>query len=252
MANDKQLWETHGEGNPYFAVSTHDKFKTENLDESNLVDFFATGERYVDDVWVEIEKHFVENFNPESALDFGSGVGRLTIPLASLCDRVTGVDVSSTMVAEATKNALAKGVENVDFVQDNDGFQDSDETFDFVHSYIVIQHIDPKIGYDIFESLVKKVKENGIGVLQVTYHNPSPIKSKIAVEIYKKVPLIYRLRNNIKNQKEEMLLPMHSYDLNKLFRILHNNNCHQTFIRNTYHGLYGLLIMFRKNENIFI
>ncbi len=252
MGNDKQLWETYGEDDAYYSVSSFDKFRSENLNESNLFDFFATGEQYVDNIWKEVETHFVSDFSPRTVLDFGCGVGRITLPLAEMCDRVIGVDISSTMVAEAVKNANSKNVKNVEFIQSADGIAESKERFDLVHSFIVIQHIDPKIGYGVFENLVKKVKENGIGILHVTYYNPSPIKSKIALQIYKKLPLIYKLRNNIKKQKEEPILPMHSYDMNRLFQILHDNNCHQTFVRNTFHGLYGLLVIFKKKENIFI
>ena len=252
MGNDKQLWEKYGEDDPYYAVASFDKFKSENLDDRNLDDFFDTGRAYVEEVWSEIEKHFEPDFKPAKAIDFGCVVGRLTIPLSEKCGQITGVDISSTMVKEARKNAESNNFENVEFIQDAEGLANSNEIYDFVHSFIVIQHIEPKAGMKIFERLVKKVKPGGIGALHVTYHNPNSMKSRIAVEVYKKVPLVYKIRNNIKNDENaKTLLPMHEYDLNRIFQILQDNDCHECFTRFTFHGLHGILILFKKSENLF-
>lgn len=251
MSNYKQLWDEYGKDDAYYAVATIDKFKAENLNDENLNDFFGTGEEYVDEIWKTIEKNFITDFKPKTALDFGCGVGRLTIPLAEKCEKIIGVDISATMVQEAEKNAKIRNLQNTEFIQDSEGFVNSVEKFDLVHSYIVIQHIVPKIGYQVFEELVNKVKEGGIGVLQLTFFNPGSLRSKIISKLYLKFPFLYQLRNKVKNQKPLKLLPIHEYDLNQIFYILQKKDCHRCHIRFTFHGLHGILIFFQKGGKMF-
>ncbi len=94
----KQMWEKFGEENPYFGVYTVDKFRNENLDDEKLGEFFNSGKVYVEEIWDEIETHLKPEFQPKNALDFGCGVGRLTLPLASKCKSVLGVDISMNMM----------------------------------------------------------------------------------------------------------------------------------------------------------
>jgi SAM-dependent methyltransferase len=50
-------------------------------------------------------------------LDVGCGPGSLTLLLAPLFERTVGVDADAEMLAEATRQAASRGVENVDWVQ---------------------------------------------------------------------------------------------------------------------------------------
>jgi len=49
-------------------------------------------------------------------LDVGCGPGSLTVLLAPLFERAVGVDADAEMLAEATRQAASRGVENVDWV----------------------------------------------------------------------------------------------------------------------------------------
>jgi SAM-dependent methyltransferase len=74
------------------------------------------------------------------ALDFGCGVGRLTLPLATRYGRVTGLDVSPTMVRLATERCPDPS--RVSFVASpGPALPFADATFDLVHSHLVLQHI---------------------------------------------------------------------------------------------------------------
>jgi SAM-dependent methyltransferase len=50
-------------------------------------------------------------------LDVGCGPGSLTVLLAPLFERAVGVDADAEMLAEATRQAASRGVENADWVQ---------------------------------------------------------------------------------------------------------------------------------------
>ena len=109
ITNTDAVWEWFGKNQPYSAVLVEAKYKNEQLNDEARKDFFSTGKAYVDFVLRTISEHFDTNFTRKRALDFGCGVGRLTIPLSAACQRVVGVDASPSMLEEAKKNADAKG-----------------------------------------------------------------------------------------------------------------------------------------------
>ena len=244
----KQVWEKFGKDNPYYGVYTAEKFRSENLAEKDLDEFFDSGISYIKEVWDEIETHFIKDFHPKNGLDFGCGVGRLTLPLASKCDSVMGVDLSTNMLKEAEKNAVSNDISNVRFEQADQFPDDIKETFDFIHSFIVFQHINPKQGIKIFESMVKMLETDGIGVLQVSFFRNLKRKNRFTNALYRNFQFVHRVRNFILRKKDDPFIPMYAYDLNKIFKILQDNDCHRTYTRATYHGFEGLIIYFQKRE----
>lgn len=118
------------------------------------------GEAFVTDTLAKFER----NFGPlrrGGALDFGCGVGRLTLALAREFEGVVGLDVSRSMLDEAGRNAREFGVSNVKFALSNDLLSEAPGQFDFVNSYIVLQHIPTRRGMPIIERLIDKVRPGG-------------------------------------------------------------------------------------------
>jgi len=74
------------------------------------------------------------------ALEIGIGVGRNLVHLAEHFERVDGVDVSPTMVALAREHGLPANVE-VQATNGRDLAPFADDTFHFVFSTLVLQHI---------------------------------------------------------------------------------------------------------------
>ncbi len=251
MDKIEKKWEHFGETNPYFAVLTFDRYKSENIDDDALENFFQTGEEYVERVWQEIEDNFEPHFEPRKALDFGCGVGRITLPIAGRSETAIGVDISENMLKEARLNAGKFDLNNVSFVKgDNDLTKISGE-FDFVHSFIVFQHIEPKIGEAIFKKLVKMLSAGGIGVLHFTYfNNQNSWSQKIRFRIYRDYSWTYKLRNLVRGKKNDFLIPMYLYDMNRLLLILQENDCHKCQIRFSQHGAEGALLFFQKAKEI--
>jgi SAM-dependent methyltransferase len=170
--NDHQTdldWERLGQTAPYWAVLTNDKYRPESLDDAKLVEFFASGEQWIEHFFRTARAHLDPAFAPRRALDFGCGVGRLVIPLAERCDAVVGVDVSDSMLREADRNCAARGLKNVTFVKGDDELAGVEGRFDLVTSYIVLQHIPTHRGFRLFRRLTELVSDGGCGVLHVTY-----------------------------------------------------------------------------------
>jgi ubiquinone/menaquinone biosynthesis C-methylase UbiE len=246
---NKNLWEYYGEETAYFAVVTEDKFRKESLSKEVLEEFFATGEKYVDNIWKVIETTFQNNFRPQKAIDFGCGVGRLTIPLSKKCEQITGIDISDKMLKETTVNCKKLGINNVSVEKSDDTLSRITGKFDFVHSFIVIQHIKPTIGEKLFTRLVEVLNDGGIGVLHVKYANPGSLGSRIRYFLYREFPIVYKIRSLVLGAKKEPLIPVYNYNLNNMFKILQELNCHKITVRFSDHGHYGVSIFFQKQKD---
>src|SRR6478672_4876537 len=169
-----EQWERFGATDPYYGVYSVDEFRTPNLDEAARERFFASGEEHVDRVLGLVRRVVREDFSPASVLDHGCGVGRLVVPFAGRAERVVGVDVSPSMLAEARRNCDARGLDNVELVP-AERLASLRPEFDLVHSFIVLQHIPPRQGRAVFRTLVSLLRPGGVGVVHVPIAPPSPL-----------------------------------------------------------------------------
>ena len=102
-------------------------------------EFFATGEAEVSSVLNRCRELGIP-LKFGRALDFGCGVGRLTRAFASRFSECVGIDVSGEMVSQAQN--FNREVSNCDFVVNHSHtLPFPDESFDFVSSFIVLQHM---------------------------------------------------------------------------------------------------------------
>ena len=246
MSRAKDIWEDFAVNDAYYGVATFDKFRRPNLDSAAKEDFFQSGREHVAQIWNEIESAFRVKMRPRRALDYGCGVGRILIALAEKCETVVGVDIAAGMLAETRRNCADRKIENVCLQSAGDFLAADPETFDLVHSFIVLQHIDPQIGDEIIEQMVKRLEPGGIGMLHVTYFDPSPAFKKLRFRVYRDVPFVHTSLNVIRG-KREPLMPMYEYDLNRIYQILQANGCGSTFARFTDHGWLGMMIFFQKD-----
>lgn len=145
MGTDRD-WEKWGGTDPYFGVCSEGRFHAEAMTPASRDAFFRSGEEHVARTYSDIERLFKVDFKPENVLDFGCGVGRLLIPFARRAKQVVGVDVSTSMLAEARRNCIDAGILGVSLVESDDGLTRAEGRFDLVHSHIVLQHIPWKRG----------------------------------------------------------------------------------------------------------
>jgi SAM-dependent methyltransferase len=165
-----QAWVSWGERDPYYAVITDPRFRQRALTDDARREFFSSGQAHARWVLATARQRVRSDFAPQTALDFGCGVGRVAIPLAAELRGVVGVDVSPAMLTEAAKNADLMGVgHNTRWLESDDRLSRVDGCFDLVHSCIVLQHIDVVRGRELFRGLVDRVAPGGVGAIQVTY-----------------------------------------------------------------------------------
>ncbi|MHB1348528.1 MAG: class I SAM-dependent methyltransferase [Desulfobulbaceae bacterium] len=271
-----QDWEHFAREDPYWAVVTNESFRKENFDEGAKAFFFKTGEEYIGHIFQVIHSCISQNFHPESALDFGSGVGRLAVPLAKRCGRVIGVDVSESMLKESRRVVQEKGLNNIDFVKGDDFLSAVSGNFDLINSYIVLQHIPTARGIRIVQRLVDLLREGGVGVLHVTYGRYATAPKAggkdglLSSHLKQMVPagarkgwrrVLNALRNSgcdadasRKKSSKELNSPsmqMNHYDLNQVFRIVQSAGGKTAHLEFTNHsGTLGVIIFFQKAAGV--
>jgi SAM-dependent methyltransferase len=250
MVNSDREWEKFGASDPYYGVVSHDRFKVGQTDETALDDFFSSGEEHVAKCFSIVKKELYADFQPRRALDFGCGVGRLTIPFARRIDQVVGLDVSESMLEEARKNCQQSGIANVELLESDDQLANLKGSFDFIHSYIVFQHIPTDRGEAILTEMISHLADGGIGALHFTYASFAPAWKRAYRKVRATVPLVHNFTNLAQHREFGYpLMQMNEYDVNKLLFILQTHGCHRVHIRFSDHGGHlGVFLFFRKEQ----
>jgi SAM-dependent methyltransferase len=170
LQDSSDYWDRHARRDPLWAILS-DTGKREG--QWDVARFFQTGISEIASLFYELE---AQQFVPRrgTALDFGCGVGRLTQALAPRFDRVVGVDVSPAMRDLAMRfNACPQTVSYV-CNQTTDLRVFRDQSFDFIVSNIVLQHVRPEITRSYLAEFLRVLTPGGLAVFQLPSHHRRP------------------------------------------------------------------------------
>lgn len=253
--NTDNEWKKWGDRDPYFGVVTDPKFRSSNLNEEAIREFFETGEKTVDHIIAKVRKLIRPDFNPGLCLDFGCGTGRLAIALAKKFHHVVGVDISESMLAEARKNCDIMGISNLELHPSDDQLSAiASRKFDFINTYIVLQHISIKQVEMIIPQLLGMLNEDGIAALHMTYGDESfagnhgvPEKS-LRASLRKTYRYFRHLAKNIVYPHKDPRIEMNTHNLNKIFYMIQNSGSDMIHCELTKHGLSHGLMMYFTNR----
>jgi len=266
MTTDTE-WQAWGIRDPYFAVLTNPKYRSDALTPDAKLEFFASGSRTAIMVLNTCRGYFGAHFAPQRVLDFGCGVGRLSIPFAAQAREVVGMDVAESMLAEARLNCQAQNCHNVTLVLSDDTLSRATGQFDLVYSGIVLQHIEVARGRKLFAELVGKVIHGGCGVIQVTF---AWDKYEAEFGVVPDSPAVSRARKGRNSQTKafwrrafERLgvlrtapvsdpeMQMNYYNLSQLMFILEQAGVQRVFSTFTNHnGALGVVMYFQKPSQV--
>jgi ubiquinone/menaquinone biosynthesis C-methylase UbiE len=157
-------WEQLAELDPMWAILSTPEHRFGNWDQD---EFLATGERELADLLTRIDALGGLN-GRTAALDFGCGVGRVSRAFAGHFERVVGVDISETMLAQGRD--INADVDNLEFVHNtaSDLRVLGDRRFDLVYSSIVLQHQPSReIARGYVEDMVRLLAPGGWLVFQI-------------------------------------------------------------------------------------
>lgn len=216
-AETDRHWNEWGARDPYFSVLGVDRFRAGSIGQ-HRTEFFATGENSILEALAQLDRHFGPG-RQGAALDFGCGVGRLTLPLARRFDRVVAVDVAETMRGEAARNLAEAGLGNVALHAAVAPLVGR-ERFDLVISYIVLQHIPVRPGMAILRDLVALLAPGGRFSLHLSVRRFDGPAQRLAYWLRNTVPPARWLLNLRRGDPWDMPpVQMNQYDLPAVLRL---------------------------------
>lgn len=135
LLEQREWWDNAAKANAASAVLS-------NNERWDLAEFYASGVQ-----WFEEARAFASDngvsLDGERALDFGSGLGRMTAAIARHCARAEGADISPEMIAQARNYLGALPHPPTFHLVAGYPLPFADGDFDLVFSTIVVQHISP-------------------------------------------------------------------------------------------------------------
>lgn len=175
----QQVYEKMGADDPLWVILTYENKRGGNWDPE---DFFALGRKEINNVMTYLDGLDVK-INHSNAFDFGCGVGRLTQGLCHHFERVTGVDISNTMIDGANK--FNQFDENCTYITNTEPHLKclGDNTFDFVYTNIVLQHMAPRYQMEYIKEFFRILKPGGVALFQVRTAK-GPKSGSIAEKLY--------------------------------------------------------------------
>jgi len=241
IARHEADWCKLGTLDPYYGVFSSDCFKTDNLTAAKKDDMFASGVHHIQICFAILDRVF--NWQPEgTALDFGGGVGRVTCAMSPYFTQVVGVDISPGMLMEARDEGHKRGFHNILYTLSTEDSVWASEIYDFVHSYIVLQHIPTRAGERIIAKLITSLKVGGAGALHITYGT-----SRFREAVKKFLPLRGVVNLLRRRPWHYPTMQMNSYRLSKIFDIFASRGVNEFYVsRIDDSGTPGLFIFFRR------
>jgi len=210
-----EAWRRWGETEPYYGVLAADRFRLSAI-AAHRDEFWDSGETQVEERLATAERHF-GGFARGRALDFGCGVGRLTLPMARRFGEAVGLDIAPAMLAEAQRNADAAGLANVRWLLSDDGLGAADGRFDLVMSCIVLQHIPVRRGLGIVRHLLDRVAPAGVAALHVCIGRGDSPAQALRYAAQRHVPGVHRYLNRRAGRPaDEPLMEMNAYPLDAI------------------------------------
>jgi SAM-dependent methyltransferase len=166
IAKIKTAWSHLGIVRPHFSVLTNRMYLPENL-EGTLEQFWASGEAEASVVERILARHGVASLGEKICVEFGCGVGRVSIGLARRFRVVYAYDISPTHLANATQRARDMGVDNLVLRQCSDDILEDLQPCDVFYSRIVFQHNPPIVIALLIRKALKSLRAGGIALFQV-------------------------------------------------------------------------------------
>ena len=212
MKELKRNWDQFGEIDPLWAIVTAKDKKDNKWDEK---EFFTTGKLLMEQT-IKEARQINPSLKFSKALDFGCGVGRLTLPMSDYFEEIIGVDIAPSMIRLAEKY---KTKENCNFI-----FNDkpnlrifNNESFDFIVSFITLQHIAPRYSKKYIKEFARILKPGGM----MFFNLPSGL---IVYPKKRTIKEIFSI-NNIKRKlgffrSKKPIMEMHYINENEIIHLL--------------------------------
>ena len=160
----KKAWENLGNSAAHHSVLTNDEFLPNSL-EKNIGSFWKSGDKEVKEIEAILKRHGMKLNEVNVAIEYGCGVGRITVPLSKKVSAVHAYDISSPHLDYAKEHANEeRAIINFHLVSDP---LDKLQQCDLFYSRIVFQHNPPPIILQLIKNALESLNPGGIAIFQV-------------------------------------------------------------------------------------
>jgi SAM-dependent methyltransferase len=246
IVGDK-AWERVARSQPYWGVLSHERFRSERLDEVSVAEFWASGEQYIDWIFSYMRQNVSADFSPSISVDFGCGIGRLLYPLSKRCEKAIGIDISPTMLDYARTNLDEQGVANYSLARSIEELAVQSQRCDFVHSALVFQHIRPSDGYPVLRQLVSRLEDGGFGALHFRCR-PSFSVRQAARYVRARSSILGHVAAALRrNPPAAAFIEIHEYDAGRILAALHSEGVREVAAMTSVDQGLNVTFFFRKS-----
>ncbi len=219
MTSNQKEWDTLAELDPYWFIlkirGKKGRWKTSEL--------FKTGWGDVNNLLSFMDKYGLPK-ERNNALDFGCGVGRVTVHLAPHFKRTYGLDISKKMIAKAKESTKIK---NCRFILNpsNNLSIFRDEYFDLVYSNLVLQHVpDNWIIKGYIKEFIRILNKGGLLVFQLPSKVPFRRFNKIINNLYFLIEKILKNKKFMYRKLNLYKITLNSLNEKEVIETINKNN----------------------------
>ncbi|HEX6884893.1 MAG TPA: class I SAM-dependent methyltransferase [Planctomycetota bacterium] len=173
------VWRALGETRPHWSVITHDEYGPENIARTEEA-FYASGEHNVATLLRTLARNGIDPARLRTVMDFGCGVGRLSVALARRFERVLSVDVSASHLTVAREALARRGITNATThqLETIEGLAGLPRC-DLVYSLMVLQHNPPPVIHALLAGLLERLAPGGLAVIQLPTRLPDSYRFEV-------------------------------------------------------------------------
>lgn len=162
----KQAWVHLGLKRPHFSVLSQTKFLPEHL-VVNLDAFWESGMTDAAIAADVLARYGIKTLSDKDCVEYGSGVGRVTMALARMFKHVDAYDISSAHLDLARQRAKHSKVHNISFHECSSSVLPDLARCDFFYSHIVLQHNPPPVILELIRRALVALRPGGLALFQV-------------------------------------------------------------------------------------
>jgi SAM-dependent methyltransferase len=172
----QKVWDDWARTDPLWAILSDPSKSHGRWDRD---EFFSTGRDEIRSVMQDLSERGI-SVRRNRCLDFGCGIGRLTQALAEFFEACDGVDISPTMIREAQASNGHPDRCSFWLNDQADLAIFPSNSFDFIYSNIVLQHIEPDVSQRYVREFVRLLTDDGIAVFQVPSRFVAPPEARLS------------------------------------------------------------------------
>ncbi len=165
-AKIKTAWEHMGDETAHYSVLSNDVFLPDNLHDS-IHSFWASGEPEAAQAIKALDQYGVRNLSEKVCVEYGCGVGRVTVNFAKHFKTIHAYDISRNHLKLAVTRAKEQAVSNIEFHECSKDFRVAIEHCDFFYSVIVLQHNPPPVILELIRLALNALNSGGVAMFQV-------------------------------------------------------------------------------------